>query len=161
MSLTKTESNRINSKNSTGPTTPAGKAAVKFNALKLDIYTKEAVLPTEDSTQYRELLAAFPSEYSPETPTETYLIDNIVISIWHRCVQAAEAGLQALHRREQSERIKENVEMANATRVDPTSARMLSGLWRRATAAVNQTPTECTHKHFLSKSPIAFGGELS
>lgn len=242
MSLTKTESNRINAKKSTGPITPSGKAAIKFNALKLGIYTKDVVLPTEDPAQYRELLAAFRHEYQPETPTEIYLIENAVTSIWRRRrVQAAEVGLQDLQRCEQSaqlldsfEHISTNAEMANAMRADYTNARMLSDLWRhdarlersitrslkeiqrrkdlrpnepdspgptigstspesenqkeqeqsqtpatdtesttsddqpiqssvlRATAATsNQTPTECTHKHFLSKSPIAFGRELS
>ena len=138
MSLTKTDSNRINAKKSTGPNTEAGKAAVKFNALKHGIYTKDAVLPTEDASQYRELLAGFRREYQPETPTEAYLIENTVTSIWRRRrVQAAEVGLQDLVRCEQAKRMEENfdritnnAEMANAMRSDFNNARMLSELWR-------------------------------
>ena len=160
MSLTKTESNRINAKTSTGPITPAGKAAVKFNALKLGIYTKDVVLPTEDPTQYRELLAACRSEYAPETATEIYLFENIVISIWRRRrVQAAEAGLQDLHHCKQSERIKENletmtanVEMANAKRVDYTNARMLSDIWRHAPASNAPSPAPSKNSNALKIS---------
>ena len=138
MSLTKTDSNRINAKKSTGPNTEAGKAAVKFNALKLGIYTKDVVLPTEDASQYRELLAGFRREYQPETPTEAYLVENTVTSIWRRRrVQAAEVGLQDLLRCEQAKRMEENfdritnnAEMANAMRSDFNNARMLSELWR-------------------------------
>ena len=138
MSLKKTESNRINAKKSTGPNTKSGKSAVKYNALKHGIYTKDVVLPTEDVTQYRELLAAFRLEYEPETPTETYLIENVVSSIWRRRrVQASEVGLQDLLRCEQAERIEANfenistnAEMANAMRSDFTHGRMLSDLWR-------------------------------
>ena len=249
MALNKTESNRINAKKSTGPKTPAGKSSIKLNALKLGIYTKDVVLPTEDPAPYRELLAAFRQEYQPETPTEIYLIDNVVTAIWRRRrVQATEIGLQDLLRCEQAERIEANfdnisvnAEMANAIRSDYTHARVLSDLWRHdarleraiarsikelqrlkslrpnepdapgsqagpqteptpttpepeqnqkqqeqsqtpttslesirsndqpiqpavlraTTAAANQTQTECTHKHFLSKSPIAFDEGLS
>ena len=138
MSLKKTESNRINAKKSTGPKTESGKAAVKLNALKLGIYTKDVVLPSEDAAPYRELLAAFRQEYQPETPTEIYLIDNVVTSIWRRRrLQAAEVGLQDLLRCEQAERIEanfdnisKNAEMANAMRSDFSNARVLSDLWR-------------------------------
>lgn len=249
MSLTKSQSNRINAKQSTGPKTEAGKSAIKFNALKLGIYTKDVVLPTEDPAPYHELLAAFRREYTPETPTEIYLIDNVVTSIWRRRrVQAAEVGLHDLQRCEQAERIAEsfnqittNEEMANAMRADFANTHMFSELWRHdarlersisrslkelqrlknlrpnepgnpvpppapastpntqqtenqkeeeeeeqsqntptatestashdqpiqaadlpaAATTSNQPQTECTHKHFLSKSPIAFGGDLS
>ncbi len=138
MSLTKSQSNRINAKKSTGPKTPAGKSAIKLNALKLGIYTKDVVLPSEDPIPYRELQAAFLLEYSPETPTEIYLIDNIVTAIWRRRrVQAAEIGLHDLLRCEQSAGLRKrftdvnaSAEMANAMRADFTASRMLSDLWR-------------------------------
>ena len=138
MSLTKSQSNRINAMKSTGPTSLAGKSAIKFNALKLGIYTKDVVLHSEDPAPYRELLAAFRREYTPETPTEVFLIDNLVSAIWRmRRVQAAEVGLHDLTRREQDDRLRktfarigESAEMANAMRTDFANVRMFSELWR-------------------------------
>lgn len=138
MSLTKSQSNRINAMKSTGPTSPAGKSAIKFNALKLGIYAKDVVLRSEDPAAYRELLTAFRREYTPETPTEIYLIDNLVSAIWRmRRVEAAEVGLHDLTRREQDDRLRKkfarigtNEEMANAMRTDFAYVRMFSELWR-------------------------------
>jgi hypothetical protein len=138
MSQRKTDSNRINAKKSTGPKSDAGKAKVGQNARKLGMYTKDAVLPTEDASQFRALLAAFRAEHQPITPTEDYLVENMVTAIWRRRrLQAIEVGLIDLQTCEQSADLREtfavvteNAETANAVRDDFRSARTLSDLWR-------------------------------
>jgi len=44
----KAEANRRNARKSTGPKTPEGKAAVRLNALKHGLLSREVLLPGED-----------------------------------------------------------------------------------------------------------------
>ena len=47
--------NRQNTQKSTGPKTPQGKAAVRLNAAKHGLLSKEALLPGEDGAALEEL----------------------------------------------------------------------------------------------------------
>jgi hypothetical protein len=54
-SARKAESNRRNALKSTGPKTPEGKAAMRLNALKHGLLSREIFLPGEDEAALEEL----------------------------------------------------------------------------------------------------------
>jgi len=61
-SAKKAEANRQNALKSTGPKTPAGKAAVRLNALRHGLLSEEILLPGEDEEALRELEEDCPEE---------------------------------------------------------------------------------------------------
>ena len=66
----KIESNRRNARKSTGPKTPEGKRAVRFNALKHGILAKAVVIEMgsgkESRAKFTELLTQLRQELQPE-----------------------------------------------------------------------------------------------
>jgi hypothetical protein len=76
------EANRRNAQKSTGPTTEAGKAKIRFNALKHGMTAKVAVLPHEDSISYEELRRTTIESYQPANGAELMLVDLIAINYW-------------------------------------------------------------------------------
>jgi len=61
-SARKAEANRQNALKSTGPKTPAGKAAVRLSALRHGLLSEEILLPGEDEEALRELEEDCPEE---------------------------------------------------------------------------------------------------
>jgi hypothetical protein len=80
--LKQIEANRLNSQNSTGPLSPEGKAAVRFNALKSGIDAKSQVIPGEDPAALELLTAEYHDRYQPATPEVRALVDTLVTSEW-------------------------------------------------------------------------------
>ena len=75
--------NRRNAKKSTGPRTPAGRAACRLNALKHGLAAADVILPSlEEQTAFAQLRAAFEQEYQPATPTEQQTLHNLVAARW-------------------------------------------------------------------------------
>jgi hypothetical protein len=74
--------NRINSTASTGPRTPEGKQAAKYNRLCHGLCSPLAVLPFENQDEYNNLYAAFCEEYSPLGPSEQALVKQIADAQW-------------------------------------------------------------------------------
>jgi hypothetical protein len=66
-SLAQIAANRLNAQKSTGPKTPEGKAAVRFNALSHGLTARAAVLPGEDPNELHQicerLLASWEDEH--------------------------------------------------------------------------------------------------
>lgn len=88
------EANRCNSQKSTGPRTPEGKAATRFNALKTGIHAQSHVIPGEDAAELAELADGYHQQFHPATPAERFLIDTLVASEWQlRRLHKAEAQL--------------------------------------------------------------------
>ncbi len=79
------DANRANALNSTGPQTPAGKAAVRLNALKHGLTAQDAVLPFEDKDQFDEIAKAYEEHYQPLGPVEILLVQQIVMAAWRLC----------------------------------------------------------------------------
>jgi hypothetical protein len=77
-----TEANRQNAQKSTGPRSPEGKAASRFNALKSGIDAKSQVLPDEDPDQLEVLVAEYQERFSTATPERRLLVDTLVNSEW-------------------------------------------------------------------------------
>ena len=76
------EANRRNALKSTGPRTPQGKAAVRFNALRYGIRARTVVLPGEDRAEFEELCAALEREWRPRTRTEQFYLEQMAVAQW-------------------------------------------------------------------------------
>jgi len=92
----KAESNRRNALRSTGPKTPEGKAAVRLNALKHGLLSREVLLPGEDEEALRELGERLRAELQPVGELENLLVDRIIAAYWRlRRLGRVEAGIFA------------------------------------------------------------------
>ena len=93
----KIESNGRNARKSTGPKTPEGKRAVRFNALKHGILAKEVVIEAgsgkESRAKFTELLTQLRQELQPEGILEEMQVERIAACYWRlRRAQRAEVG---------------------------------------------------------------------
>jgi hypothetical protein len=78
------EANRINGKKG-GPKTPAGRAAVRNNALKHGLSAQHPVIPIiEDQAKFDQFLDQLTQELQPEGIMETLLVNQIADSHWRR-----------------------------------------------------------------------------
>jgi hypothetical protein len=92
----KAEANRRNALKSTGPKTPEGKAAVRLNALKHGLLSREILLPGEDEEALRELGERLRAELQPVGELENLLVDRIIAAYWRlRRLGRVEAGIFA------------------------------------------------------------------
>jgi hypothetical protein len=90
------QANRQNALKSTGPKTPEGKAAVRLNAIKHGLLSRETLLPGEDEEALRELGERLRDELQPVGELENLLVDRIVASLWRlRRLGRVEAGIFA------------------------------------------------------------------
>jgi hypothetical protein len=78
----KAQANRRNALKSSGPKTPEGKAAVRLNALRHGLLSKETLLPGEDEEALRELDERLKDELQPVGGLENLLVDRIIASYW-------------------------------------------------------------------------------
>jgi len=76
------QANRSNAQHSTGPITPAGKAAIRFNALTYGLRTRATVLPDENAADYSQLWDELEAEWQPKTRTERFHLETMVTSQW-------------------------------------------------------------------------------
>ncbi len=90
------QANRRNALESTGPKTPDGKAAVRLNALKHGLLSRETLLPGEDEEALRELGKRLRDELQPVGELENLLVDRIISAYWRlRRLGRVEAGIFA------------------------------------------------------------------
>ena len=86
--------NRLNSKNSTGPTSPEGKAASSLNALKSGIHAASHIIPCENPAALEALTAAFLLQFQPTGPNQLALVDTLIAAEWtQRRLRRIEAEL--------------------------------------------------------------------
>src|SRR5215218_7726060 len=98
----KAQANRQNALKSTGPKTPEGKAAVRLNALRHGILSREILLPGEDEEALRELGEHMRAELQPVGELENLLVDRIIASYWRlRRLGRVETGIFAWERSEE------------------------------------------------------------
>jgi hypothetical protein len=81
-SLKQIEANRLNAQKSTGPRSIAGKAAVRFNALKSGIDAQSQVIPGENPAALELLAAEYHDRYQPATPEVRALVDTLITAEW-------------------------------------------------------------------------------
>jgi len=76
------EANRKNAQHSTGPKTPEGKEAIRFNALTYGLRTRASILPDENAAEYSQLWDELEAEWQPQTRTERLYLETMVTSQW-------------------------------------------------------------------------------
>jgi len=76
------EANVKNAQHSSGPTSEAGKAAVRHNALKYGLRTRATILPWESEDRYFQLWDELEAEWQPQTRTERAYLETMVTSQW-------------------------------------------------------------------------------
>ena len=74
--------NQSNAQHSTGPRTPEGIAACRFNATKHGLSGQQIVIKGEDPAQYDELRASFQAHYKAGDEAEAVLVEQISQSYW-------------------------------------------------------------------------------
>jgi len=90
------EANRRNALKSTGPTTPEGKTAVRHNALRHGLLSRDILLPGEDEDALRELGEHLWDELQPVGALESLLVNRIISSTWRlQRLSRVEAGIFA------------------------------------------------------------------
>jgi hypothetical protein len=98
----KAQSNKRNALKSTGPKTPEGKAAVRLNALKHGLLSRETLLPGENEQALRELGERLRDELQPVGELESLLVDRIISAYWRLSrLGRVEAGIFAWERSEE------------------------------------------------------------
>ena len=80
--LKQIEANRRNSQLSTGPTSQAGKAVCRMNALKTGIDAQSQIITGEDPEALERLTTQYYDRFQPQGPEEVALIDDAVSSDW-------------------------------------------------------------------------------
>ena len=84
----------MNSKRSTGPKTPEGKAVSRFNALIHGCRAEAAILPGEDPEKFRELHDKLHAAWLPQDDFEKTMVDQIAVNQWKLArLDAAEANI--------------------------------------------------------------------
>lgn len=78
----RTEINRANSQNSTGPRTEAGKQRSSLNALRHGLTGQTVVLPSDDRAAYERHCQEFLDQYRPTNKLETHLTQTIADLSW-------------------------------------------------------------------------------
>jgi hypothetical protein len=76
------EANRKNAQHSTGPKTPEGKEAIRFNALTYGLRTRASILPDENAAEYSQLWDELEADWRPQTRTERCYLETMVTSQW-------------------------------------------------------------------------------
>jgi hypothetical protein len=76
--------NRLNATKSTGPTTAAGKARSKMNALKHGLTAKSVIVAGENRDDFTEFAEVFMKELQPQTPIEHEMALEIIMAAWRR-----------------------------------------------------------------------------
>jgi hypothetical protein len=82
ISIKQLQANRRNAALSTGPRSAAGKAAVRFNALRHGLRARAALLPGENDGDWQQLCADLESDWNPQNRTEQLLVEQMALAQW-------------------------------------------------------------------------------
>ena len=89
--------NRRNSRKSTGPSTRAGKAASKLNAMKHGLLAEHVVVRGEDPAEFASFYESLVDEFLPQGPLEEQLVERVAVCGWRlRRIYRIEAGIFTL-----------------------------------------------------------------
>ena len=85
------EANRRNALKSTGPKSPEGKAAVRFNALTSGVHAVSPLIPGEDPAEFKAFAEGLTNSSNPADEREQILVDQMIYFGWRlRRLMAAE-----------------------------------------------------------------------
>jgi hypothetical protein len=95
-SAAKALANRTNAQASTGPRTPEGKAAARFNSVAHGLASTTIVLPHERQEEYDAVLQSFIDGHKPATENERLLVERLAQAHWRlqRCYSVERAFLE-------------------------------------------------------------------
>jgi hypothetical protein len=82
MSSLRSAASRANGAKSQGPVTPQGKSRSAQNAATHGIFRSPFVLRNESNPAFLQLEAGFKEEWDPQGPTETALVEQMIICQW-------------------------------------------------------------------------------
>jgi len=82
LSESKILANQRNARESTGPRTAQGKAAISQNALKHGLTSRQTVIFSESQAEFDSFRDQFLAELAPASPMESMLAERIVILSW-------------------------------------------------------------------------------
>ena len=89
-----TESNRRNSRKSTGPKSRRGKAKSKMNAMKHGLLAEQVVVLDEDPAEFAGVLESLIDHFLPQGPLEEQLVERLAACMWRlRRLYRVEAGI--------------------------------------------------------------------
>lgn len=74
--------NQQNAQHSTGPKTPEGKAAVRFNALTWGLRARSLMLRGDKPADYQELWDNLEADWQPQNHTERYYLEQMTTAQW-------------------------------------------------------------------------------
>ena len=80
--LKQIDANRQNAQRSSGPRSPEGKAASRFNALKSGIDAQAQVIPGEDPAQLEALIVEYQDRFDTSVPERRMLVDTLIACEW-------------------------------------------------------------------------------
>ncbi|CAG2155562.1 hypothetical protein LMG31506_05454 [Cupriavidus yeoncheonensis] len=94
--------NQQNSKKSTGPKTPQGKANSSSNSVRHGILAAQLLLGDESPTDFQLLLDGLRASLRPAGTLEQALVEKIAVSLWRqrRLIRAETAGIELAARLE-------------------------------------------------------------
>ena len=91
--------NRANAKRSTGPKDPARKRKSSLNALKLGLFAKSSLLPSEDRNEFSAFGRGIYADWNPVGTTERTLVEKLIANLWRsRRLQSVEVGLYEMYK---------------------------------------------------------------
>lgn len=99
-SAARRQSNKENSRKSTGPRSARGKARSSANALSHGVLSRHILLPGEDPAEWSALLGQLMLELAPVGTLEQILVERIAVAIWRqrRLVKVETARIQTAQR---------------------------------------------------------------
>ena len=100
--------NRANAQHSTGPRTPEGKAASRYNALTHGILARavipEALAPCEAQEAFEKVLDALTETFAPDGAVEELLVQQVAVAYWRLARLYRAEGGEIARRRNDTER---------------------------------------------------------
>ena len=91
--------NRANAQKSTGPTSEAGKANTRLNALKTGLTGQTVLLPTDDVAAYQAHTDRFFKRHAPLGDEELELVQSVADTAWRLLrIAPLESGIYAIGR---------------------------------------------------------------
>ena len=97
LSEAKIAANRANAQLSTGPTSEAGKAKVRLNAVKTGLTGRTVLLPADDVVAYEAMVARFTAQWQPATEEECHLVQCLADNQWRmQRIPVLEYGIFAM-----------------------------------------------------------------
>ena len=108
--------NRANAQQSTGPTSPEGKAKSSLNALKTGLTGRTILLPTDDIDAYQQLVTRTFTDLAPESDRERAIAQIIADTDWRLLrIAPLEASIWAVGFRKLGDLYPEETDPANRT----------------------------------------------